>query len=257
MPPMSPFSWVIWVAIIGAQFFLFAIFVKFKSWRPWPSLFFFVSLKSALSAGLLLVMLFVQDPDLRPALYFYLYWIGSLITQAIEIWIVVQLSHELAGLSASMRRWIAASVPTFAAFNLIWSLFLSLESRAPLSSAIVRVVSCLDKAVTLGWIVTFLTIALIVEFLGVQWPRRARWIAVGLAVELSGSTACTWLSDFSPKSSVISNVKGVIYLSTLLIWTLSLWDRPENPELGLDARTLGAYLETYSVAAKRITARTS
>lgn len=255
MPLMSSLSWYIWVAVIAAQTILFAVMAASGKWRTWPSIFAFLGAQASLSAALLSIVLF-SGPTSRPALYFYTYWSGAIVTQAIEIAVIVQISNALVGVSSRMRRRIAIGVPALAAFNLGWSLVLSLEAKAPLCSAIVRAVSLLNETVALSWTATFLLIAMAVDLMGIQWPLQAERIAVGLVVELAGTTACTWLSGPHLKSSTLSEIKGVIYLGVLLIWALSLWGKNDDTLPGIDAVTLGSYIQTYLAALRRIKERT-
>jgi hypothetical protein len=253
MPQMNPVSWCIWVAVIAAQCTVAVILVRSRQWRVWASVFSFVAFESALSLGLLGIRLFMADTDLRAATYFYTYWSGAVIAQAFEIWIIVQLCGALIGVSKSIRRAIRVLVPSLALINLAWSVTLSLETKMPVYSAIMRGVCLLDKSISLGWIATFLAVALGAEFSGIEWPHGARLIAIGLAIELASTVACTWLSDLFP-SIHFSNIKGIVYLAALALWSIP--PREDN-DLGLDAEKVSAYLETYTHAFKRIRAKLS
>jgi hypothetical protein len=257
MPTLSLSAWVIWGAVFAPQTALIIMMIQNGMYRRWPSVFAFLCVQSLQAVLMLGIVLRVSDPDLQPFLTFWTYWIGAFVSQVIEVWIIVQLCCALVGERTIIKRWLRGAVPSLAVLSLGCSLLLSIDTKAHIYDAAVRAVTLMDKSVTLGWLSMFLVIALGADFLEISWPPIARGIAVGLAVELSGEMMTTWLSDGQPRSALISNLKGSIYICTVLIWTVSIRRKTSNNCDSVDAERFSAYLETYFLALKRIKGITS
>jgi hypothetical protein len=125
---------------------------------------------------------------------------------------------------------------------------LALESTQSLYGVWVTVITAFDKAMSLAWLLTFLTVAGSAEFFGIEWPRCSRGIALGFAIEAGGSMAVSWLGDFFHSNPTLNNAKGLAYLCALVFWAVALQKKNQTPEPQPDPAILNAIIRTCELS---------
>src|ERR1700743_2523121 len=110
MPQMSTFSWIVWIAHIVVQSALVGAMLKTGTWRRWSALFSYLAFQSIHALSLFGIVVGIKDLDLQACVYFYVYWIGTFAAQIIEVWIIIQIALDLAGISNNVRRWLCDGV---------------------------------------------------------------------------------------------------------------------------------------------------
>ncbi len=157
-----------------------------------------------------------------PAIEFYTYWWASFLAELLEIWFIVQIAIEVAGVSSWLRRAIVIAIPVLAAIMLAISLALAFSAPMPPYARITYVVREMDLAVSFSVLATFLAgVFLPAESLGLQWSGGVRGIAAGFALEVTTTNYANWLAFTKLDQAVLYQVKSVIYLVTLTIWAAS------------------------------------
>lgn len=230
MPRLTLFAWAVWIAIIALQPAVLAGLVRSGLWKRWVSLTVFLALKSTCSLLLLAIYLFVRPPD---GPYFYVYWSFAGLAAVAEIWMIMQVGGAMAGLSRSMRIWIAHATLAIAAATLTVSIPAALHAHAPVWGILSHAVLSLNEAINLAWLVTFGLVLWLYELFDIESFGVVRGIAAGFALMALGATLCGWLYEFTGNVNVISNLQDLMYFASLLVWAVAL-RRPGRREFQPD-----------------------
>jgi len=220
MPHLSLFSWAVWIGIIALQPAALLRLVRSGLWKRWLSLTVFLSLKSTGSLLLLAIYLWLPHPDDGP--YFYVYWCFAGLAAIAEIWMIIQVGCAMAGLSRSMRTWIAHATLAIAAATLTVFIPAALHSHRPVWGVLSHSVLGLNEAVNLAWLVTFGIVLCLYELFDIESFGAVRGIASGFALMALGTSLCGWLYEFTGNVTAISNLQDVIYLASLLVWAVAV-----------------------------------
>ncbi|MFZ0630740.1 MAG: hypothetical protein WAM56_05575 [Acidobacteriaceae bacterium] len=223
MPHLSLFSWAVWIAIIALQPAALLRLVHSGLWKRWLSLTVFLSLKSTGSLLLLAIYLLLPHPDNGP--YFYVYWCFAGLAAITEIWMIIQVGCAMAGLSRSMRAWIAHATLAIAAATLTVFIPAALHSHRPVWGVLSHSVLGLNEAVNLAWLVTFGIVLCLYELFDIESFGAVRGIASGFALMALGDSLCGWLFEFTGNVTAISNLQNLIYLASLLVWVVAVRQR--------------------------------
>jgi len=219
MPHLSLFSWAVWIGIIALQPAVLLRLVRSGLWKRWLSLTVFLSLKSAGSLSLLAIYTLAPHPDVP---YFYVYWCVAGLAAIIEIWMIIQVGCAMAGLTGSMRTWIAHATLAIAAATLTVFIPAALHSHRPVWGVLSHSVLGLNEAVNLAWLVTFGIVLCLYELFDIESFGAVRGIASGFALMALGTSLCGWLYEFTGNVTAISNLQDVIYLASLLVWAVAV-----------------------------------
>jgi hypothetical protein len=230
MPLLTPFSWAVWIAIIALQPAVLYRLVRSGLWKRWLSLTVFLSLKSTGSLLLLAIYTLVPQPDVP---YFYVYWSVAFLAAIAEIWMIIQVGCAMAGLSHSMRTWIAHATLAIAAATLTVFIPAALHSHAPVWGILSHSVLGLNEAVNLAWLVTFGIVLCLYELFDIESFGAVRGIASGFALMALGASLCGWLYEFTAQPYVISDLQDLVYLGSLLVWVVAV-RRPGRREFQPD-----------------------
>lgn len=249
---LSLFSWSIWIAAIGLQPALALIMMRGGFWKRWPSLFALVLWLTVKSLALFAISQWMADSDLRPLLYFWVYWAAELIAELLEVWVIIQICIDLIGISAKLRRRIAMGVPVLSILSLSISIFLALQTSVPFYNTVMRTVNYMDRAVSLAWLCSFLVVVLGSEVLGIEWTTEGRLVAIGLSLDCMGSTLASWFGFLLPKAVTPFDLKGIIYLLALSAWAGIFTAKKSDPETLPSVEVLSAYVKTKIRAAQSI-----
>jgi hypothetical protein len=219
MPHLTLFSWAVWIAIIVLQPAALFRLVRSGLWKRWLSLTCFLSLKSVGSLVLLSVYLLARQPD---APYFYVYWSFAFLAAIAEIWMIIQVGCAMAGLSRSMRIWIAHATLAIAAATLTVFIPAALHSHRPVWGILSHSVLGLNEAVNLAWLVTFGIVLCLYELFDIESFGAVRGIASGFALMALGDSLCGWLFEFTGNVNAISNLQNLVYCAALLVWVVAI-----------------------------------
>lgn len=219
MPHLTLFSWAVWIAIILLQPAVLLGMVRSGLWKRWLSLAVFLSLKASGSVLLLAIYTLARHPD---APYFYVYWWFACLEAIIEIWMIIQVGCAMAGLSRSMRVWIAHATLAIAAATLTVFIPAALHSHKPVWGILSHSVLGLNEAVNLAWLVTFGIVLCLYELFEIESFGAVRGIATGFALMALGCSLCGWLYEFTGNVTAISNLQDLIYLASLLVWAVAV-----------------------------------
>lgn len=217
---MNAFSWYVWGAVILGQGALATWMVVRGSWRQWPSLFSFLFILCV--RDVIRVAASTLWPS--PGIEFYTYWWASLVAECLEVWMIVQIGLELAGVFPWLRRVIANGLPALAALTLVVCSALSLRSPLPSYARLGYVVMHLDYLVSFTVLATFLAgVCLPSGILALQWSGGVRGIAAGFALEVTASHCASWLSlsNSTINPSLLYQVKSGLFLVSLVVWGVS------------------------------------
>lgn len=187
--------------------------------RRWPSLFAFlwiVTLQACFDTGI------VMSNLSQTAFAFNGHYAFALILDLIEVWMTVEIAWALVGPHPKLRKWLGTLVPAYAVTALVGACLLSLSRPSSYRGDIVSFSYDFDLAVSLAWLVTFLSIALAAGHLNVQWTGSVQWVAAGFLMEVLSSNVGSFLLQFGVKSPVITLLKAMSYLATLMLWSYSL-----------------------------------
>ena len=230
MPLLTPFAWAVWIGIIALQPAVLLRLVRSGLWKRWLSLTVFLALKSTGSLVLLAIYTLVRHPDVP---YFYVYWCFAGVAAIAEIWMIIQVGCAMAGLSRSMRNWIAHATLAIAAATLTVFIPAVLHSHAPVWGILSHSVLGLNEAVNLAWLVTFGIVLCLYELFDIESFGTVRGIAAGFALMALGDSLCGWLYEFTRRPYAISDLQNLMYLGSLLVWTIAL-RRPGRREFQPD-----------------------
>jgi hypothetical protein len=221
MPHLNYLSWAVWIAIIALQPAVLFRMVRSGLWKRWLSLTVFLSLKSIGSLLLLAIYTLASHPD---ALYFYVYWSFAFLSAIAEIWMIIQVGCAMAGLSRSMRVWIAHATLAIAAATLTVFIPAALHSHKPVWGLLSHSVLGLNEAVNLAWLVTFGIVLFLYELFDIESFGAVRGIASGFALMALGASLCGWLFEFTGKgrATAVSNVQELLYFVSLLVWVVAV-----------------------------------
>lgn len=219
MPHLSLFSWAVWIGIIALQPAVLLRLVRSGLWKRWMSLTVFLSLKTICSLLLLSIYTLAAHPD---APYFYVYWYFAGFAAITEIWMILQVGCAMAGLSGSMRRWVAHATLAIAAATLTVFIPAALHSHKPVWGILSHSVLGLNEGVNLAWLVTFGVVLCLYELFDIESFGAVRGIAAGFALMALGTSLCGWLYEFTGNVTAISNLQDLMYLASLLVWAVAL-----------------------------------
>jgi hypothetical protein len=219
MPHLSLLSWTVWIAIITLQPAVLFRMVRSGLWKRWLSLTVFLSLKSIGSLLLLAIYTLARNPD---APYFYVYWCFACLEAITEIWMIIQVGCAMAGLSRSMRVWIAHATLAIAAATLTVFIPAALHSHKPVWGLLSHSVLGLNEAVNLAWLVTFGIVLFLYELFDIESFGAVRGIASGFALMALGASLCGWLYEFTGNVNAISNLQDLVYFVSLLVWVVAV-----------------------------------
>ncbi|MGB7354008.1 MAG: hypothetical protein WBD06_09910, partial [Acidobacteriaceae bacterium] len=212
----------VWIAIIALQPAVLLRLVRSGLWKRWLSVTVFLSLKSIGSLVLLAIYTLARRPD---APYFYFYWSLAFVAALAEVWMIIQVGCAMAGLSRSMRTWIAHATLAIAAATLTVFIPAALHSHRPVWGLLSHSVLGLNEAVNLAWLVTFGIVLCLYELFDIESFGAVRGIASGFALMALGASLCGWLYEFTGKVTAISNLQDLIYLASLLVWVVAVRQR--------------------------------
>jgi hypothetical protein len=210
---LSPLTWYIWFAVILAQSVAAAWIAATGSWRRWPSLLSFLLVLSARDMLRLADYLVWQSP----ALEFWSYWWASLAAELAEVWIVLQITLELAGATPRLRRTIVQAVPGLGGVCMALALAMALQPYQPMYVCLSRMVLMLDQTV----LYLFMAVALMGSLFA-EWSGGVRGIALGFALELTSGSSASWLTLHNLNPEVVAHLKSVVYLTSLAVWVASM-----------------------------------
>ncbi|MGA8529948.1 MAG: hypothetical protein WB622_09560 [Acidobacteriaceae bacterium] len=230
MPRLTFFSWAVWIAIIVLQPAALLRLVRSGLWKRWLSLSVFLALKSIGSLVLLSIYTLSRQPDVP---YFYVYWSFALLAALAEIWMIIQVGCAMAGLSRSMRNWIAHATLAIAAATLTVFIPAALHSHAPVWGVLSHSVLGLNEAVNLAWLVTFGIVLCLYELFDIESFGAVRGIAAGFALMALGDSLCGWLFEFTGRPAAISNLENLMYCAALVVWVVGV-RRPGRREFQPD-----------------------
>lgn len=253
MPHLTPLSWAAWVVAIAFQPALVVLMYARRVWRRWLSLFTFLIVKSVGSFALLAIYLGIHDPFRQAAVYFYTYWLFAFASALVQIWMIIQIGCEMAGVSRRVRYWIAQGICCCAAIDLGITLVVAFQMTNPLWGRIAHIVLSLNKAVNLAWLVTFMTAVLAYEFLGIRGFDSVRGISIGFAIEAVGATAASWLFGAVRNVSAVSDAQEIIYIVALVVWTVAITPPIQEIASPDDSGRFQLLLRSYVDAIQRIT----
>ncbi|HEX3987513.1 MAG TPA: hypothetical protein VHX13_12985 [Acidobacteriaceae bacterium] len=219
MPHLSFFSWAVWIGIIALQPAVLYRLVRSGLWKRWLSLTVFLSLKSVGSLLLLAIYTLARNPD---GPYFYVYWCFAGLAAITEIWMIIQVGCAMAGLSRSMRNWIAHATLAIAAATLTVFIPAALHSHRPVWGILSHSVLGLNEAVNLAWLVTFGIVLCLYELFDIESFGAVRGIASGFALMALGASLCGWLYEFTGNVTAISNLQDLAYFLSLLVWAVAV-----------------------------------
>lgn len=250
--PLTPISMSIWILAIAGQMALAFLLIVTGTWRKWPSLLAFLSILSARDLFRIGLLLFLPDTDSRAALDYYGYWSLSFLAQLAELWILAEVACEMIGVTRWVRRCLRLGTVAAATFSLSICVFMSFGLIQPRYSQLVTMIHYGDKVVSLAWLLTFLYIVIGADILGMEWPASARGVALGFALESSGSMIESWLYDRFPHSSLLSDAKGLIFLAAVLVWAAFLGRKVQTPEAAPTRHEVAAFLNLYLGSVQKI-----
>jgi hypothetical protein len=230
MPRLTLFSWAVWIAIIALQPAVLFRLVRSGLWKRWLSLTCFLSLKSVGSLLLVGIYTLAREPD---SPYFYVYWAFALLAAIAEIWMIIQVGGAMAGVSRSMRIWIAHATLAIAAATLTVFIPAALHSHTPVWGMLSHAVLGLNEAVNLAWLVTFGIVLFLYELFDIESFGAVRGIASGFALMALGDSLCGWLFEFTGNVNAISNLQNFVYLASLMVWVVAV-RRPGRREFTPD-----------------------
>jgi len=219
--------------------------------KHWPALFTLICWKSLVSLLLIATALEVWGYDRTPAVYFYVYWVSAGVTGLLQIWVITELACAVAPAIGTILRKV---IPALATLFLAGSAFLVDGAPASFPLYATRLVVNMDRAVSLGWLVTFIVLFYASrDVLGIRWNQRTLGVAFGLSLQAIGKTGVSWLLDVFPGHwYVLSNIQGGIWIVALGSW-ISVFLRAEQgcSELyPLDS--LKAVLATYTQTLQKL-----
>jgi hypothetical protein len=193
------------------------------------------------------------NTELRAELYFYTYWGGAFLSQIAEVWMIVQIGCELAGVSSRIRSWIQNGVPALAVFQMAASLLLCINSPVSQSGKVTGIILNLERSVSLAWLGTFLVACAAAEILGIEWAPGVREVSIGFAVEAIAATFASWLIDLLPDITWLSDIRETIYILALSVWALAILGK--NYKTTILPETLNRFkssFDLYAAAIERI-----
>src|SRR4051812_37877329 len=110
---LSPLQWILWIVVAFAQIALAIRMIISQSLKQWPSLFFFI-----LTLSLKDVMRIANALTWRSAWFdFYFYWSCSLVAEALEVWMIIQIAQKMLATSVLARRIVSRAIVLMAAIS--------------------------------------------------------------------------------------------------------------------------------------------
>jgi hypothetical protein len=206
--------WIATVALYGSL----ALMMAWKSSvRRWPSVFAYALFSTCF--GILLYILFDRD---CPAGYFWCYWIGNGIQNLLQFWILVAIVRKLIGVSDRWRRGVLFSLAGLGTVFLFLSAAVTLSVPSPFHLQLTRVVTSLDRCVSLAFCILFVFIAFSLDALGLRWRREVLLIGLGFAIHAMISTCFAWsITLFSISTAhwnIPSLIRDAVNLLAVAIW---------------------------------------
>lgn len=215
MPEINSFSGIVWLVVILAQPLLAFLLTRTGARRRWGSLFVFVCANAVWSFALAILYLAGQRFG-----YFFAFWIGAIVINALQIWILIEVTSALTGISPRFRRYIRFGVPMLSAGFLLISSIIAWQVQVPFYAKLLRVASGFDRSVSLAWALSFLAISVVMSAIGQKWDREVLGVACGFAVQSVSDVLSAWAFSLfgQPWAQLISNAKSLVFLFALGLW---------------------------------------
>jgi hypothetical protein len=224
MPKVGSVGFVIWIVTILAQPLLSAWFFRSGRARRWPSIFFYLCLKSLRSIALF--GMYLAD---MPATYFYTYWGSAVIDNLICLWVISEVVRALVFPSARVVQIAHIVLLHFVVIAAVIGCYLSMQVHAAFTMEETLFVSALERATSLAWCIVFLLIAFGSELIGLRWIPQTLYIGLGFSIQSLGNLAWAWIVSLVGVSAVpyMDDIRGIIYLCVLMIWAYGTRDSNE------------------------------
>lgn len=217
MPHLTFTGWAVWIFIATLQPTAAAAIIARGLFKEWQSAFYFLSLCSLRTFALMAIACTTKEP-LQSWLYFYTYWSSCFIEEALLIWIMIQISCHTGGISKRARYCIYLITPATATafFLAFWQT--SPSEHATLYPTIVYAVASAYRAISLGWLLTFLVISFSAELLGLTLLGFARYLSIGTAIICCNEVITSWLLKTESTNNLLSMAHTGLFSLAISVW---------------------------------------
>jgi hypothetical protein len=219
MPQLDLIGWAFWLAVIAGEGALSLVLLRKRAWRQWPAVCVYVWFRLATSLFLLVTYLEAFGYDNTPAVYFYGYWACQGICAFLQLWIVTEIGCNVA---PTVGRILQRIIPTVGLLYFISAYLLVRGTGVPWNMFETQLVVDLNRAASIAWLVEFVCLSYVTDFLGISWKKRDINVATGFTIQAAGDTGISWMLSLIPgKWSHISNAQSLIWLSAMAWWAIT------------------------------------
>lgn len=199
----------IWTATILAKMALLGILIRKRS--SWPFVTY-ISLSVVLSVTLYVISWVHYGPS-----YYYVYWTGQIVLNAVLVAVVLKLLDSVFGNVCSVFR--TRSTLLFSSVGTLVIVLTSLSILLPMEPSLVAASRLMDRTASIFLLLVFCGMAFISEVFGLVWHRHMYGIAIGFlftySVEAFLNVAMALWGFAVPALNVIEVTIG---LGSALIW---------------------------------------
>jgi hypothetical protein len=188
MPNVSSTSFAVWIAYIVLYAALSGLIVYRRAAKRHAWLFLYSS--TSCITNIALVWLY---HDNSPAGCFWTYWSCRFLLAIFEFSLIWTIARALLGINQAWRRRLLEGMAVLTVVALGISAAITLASPAPFYLAVTRVVTSLDRWLSLAACIVFVTVAFSFDALGIRWRRETLAIGLGLALQGAAFTCFSWM----------------------------------------------------------------
>lgn len=151
---------------------------------------------------------------------YLLHWTFGLALDGCEVVLMVEIAQSLAGVTPTIRAWIASGVQRFAGGTL--ALFAIFDLAQPSNGApvLASMVARLDLAISEAWGVTFAAICGLAILAYADFSREARCVSVGLLIELASTNSSALLRLVPVNGITLTVIQACAYSLSLVAFCL-------------------------------------
>lgn len=220
MPQLTFWAWAIWLTGMAAQALLLLWAIRLRLWRSMPSILFYLLLRNTTSLVLLAITL--ADASWTPAAYFYFYWAAQVVACFTRVWIITELGCAACVADEMLCRFLRRVIPGLSVlvFFVACVVMAGEPHVYPAAFLIPEVLTTVtvSRVLPLTVLAAFLVFGIAQRTFGIRWTARETMFAFGLFVQMVSEFAVSWLLGLIGKVHMLSNLQGLLYFFSLVLW---------------------------------------
>lgn len=252
MPNVNDTSFAVWLLSIAAHALLSGLIIQRKALRRNLWLFMFSSTYCVVDIPLMLLYRTESYAG-----YFWTYWAARFVLAIFQFGIIWTIARALVGVNRIWRHRLVECMFVLTIAALAISAAITLSSPAPFYLAVTRVVTSIDRWVSLAACILFVMLTFSLDILGIKWRRETLAVGLGLSVQGATYTCFSWLITVLRLSQqqwqTPSVIRDIADLFVIAIWIYAFTiTANRKPSVEVSTKKLQAALEKMQHAASQM-----